>query len=81
MVPDEEALESLLANLVICLQTLVELNSSRPNDNGQSPALDSGLRAISNFAREICGECAPNNYTQALKESTDHIQELARKIA
>lgn len=80
VVPDEEALESLLANLVICLQTLVELNSSRPYDNGHSPALDSGLLAISNLAREICGECVPHAYAPALKESMNQIQELARRI-
>ena len=81
VVPDEEALESLLANLVICLQSLVELNGSRPVNDGQSPALDSSLRAISNLAREICGECVPNNYAPALKDSMDQIQELARKFA
>jgi hypothetical protein len=80
VVPDEEALESLLANLVICLQSLAELNASRPNDKGQSPALDSGLRAVSNLAREICGECVPHTYAPALKESMDQIQELAGKI-
>jgi hypothetical protein len=35
MEPDEESLESLLANLVICLQSLVELNNSRPTGNGR----------------------------------------------
>ena len=79
-VPDEEALESLLANLVICLQSLVELSGSRPKNNGESAALDNGLRAISNLAREICGECVPRNYAPALKESMDQIHELAGKI-
>ena len=32
--PDEEALESLLANLVICLQSLLEINSSIVTANG-----------------------------------------------
>lgn len=79
--PDEEALESLLANLVICLQSLLELNSSRPTGNGQSATLDAGLRSISNLAKEICGECVPRVYAPALKESMDQIQELARRIA
>ena len=81
VVPDEEALESLLANLVICLQSLVELNGSRPGNGGQSDALDRGLNAIGNLAREICGECVPRTYAPQLKESMDQIQELARKIA
>jgi potassium channel LctB len=79
--PDEEALESLLANLVICLQSLVELNDSRPASNGQSASLDASLRSISKLAQEICGECVPRVYTPSLKESMDQIQELARRIA
>jgi ion channel len=81
VIPDEEPLESLLANLVICLQSLVELNGSRPKNGGQSDALDKGLSAIGNLAREICGECVPRNYAPALKESMDQIQELARRIS
>jgi Ion channel len=79
--PDEETLESLLANLVICLQSLVEIGDSRPTGNGQSATLDAGLRSISNLAKEICGECVPRVYAPALKESMDQIQELARRIA
>lgn len=81
VIPDEEPLESLLANLVICLQSLVELNGSRPKNGGQSDALDRGLSAIGNLAREICGECVPRTYAPQLKESMDQIHELARKIA
>lgn len=80
VVPDEDALESLLANLVICLQSLAELNGSRPKGNGPSRALESGLHAIGNLARDICGECVPRNYAPALKEAMDQIQELAGKI-
>jgi len=79
--PDEETLESLLANLVICLQSLAEKNGSRPSGDGQSAALDAALRSISNLAKEICGECVPRVYAPSLKESMDQIQELARRIA
>jgi potassium channel LctB len=79
--PDEETLESLLADLVICLQSLVEINGSRPTGNGQSATLDAGRRSISNLAKEICGECVPRVYAPSLKESMDQIQELARRIA
>jgi hypothetical protein len=79
--PDEETLESILANLVICLQSLAEINASRPTANGQSAILDAGLRSISNLAKEICGECVPRVYAPALKESMDQIQELARRLA
>lgn len=77
--PDEEAMESLLANLIICLQGLVEINGSLPN--GKAPALNAGLRSISQLANEICGECVPRQYAPELKESMDQIQELAHKIA
>jgi hypothetical protein len=79
--PDEETLESLLANLVICLQSLAEINGSRPTGNGQSATLHAGLRSICNLANEICGECVPRVYAPSLKESMDQIQELARRIA
>jgi hypothetical protein len=79
--PDEEALESLLANLVICLQSLLEINSSIVTANGQSASLAVGLKSVSGLANEICGDCVPHSYAPALKESMDQIQELARKIA
>ena len=81
MEPDEEALESLLANLVICMQSLFEINSSIVTANGQSASLAPGLKSISILANEICGDCVPHSYAPALKESMDQIQELARKIA
>lgn len=79
VMPDEETMDSLLANLIICLQGLAEVNGSLPNE--RSPALNAGLRSITNLANEICGECVPRSYAPALKESMDQIQELARKIA
>jgi hypothetical protein len=71
-------MESLLANLIICLQGLVEINGSLPN--GKSAALNTGLRSIANLATEICGECVPRQYAPELKGSMDQIQELARRI-
>jgi Ion channel len=78
--PDEEALESLLANLAICLQGVIDLQSAQPNGQQPSVALKSGLRAIGNLANEICGECVPRTYAPALKQWMDQIRELARKI-
>jgi potassium channel LctB len=79
--PDEETLGSILANLVVCLQSLVELSGHRPATNGQSTNLETALRAIGNLAQEICGECVPRVYAPALKESMDQIQELAHRLA
>jgi potassium channel LctB len=78
IMPDEETMDSLLANLIICLQGLAEVNGSLPN--GRSAALVAGLRSISSLANEICGECVPRVYAPKLKESMDQIQELARRI-
>ena len=79
IMPDEETMHSLLANLVICLQGLVEINGALPNF--RAPALDAGLRSVSSLANEICGECVPRVYAPELKESMDQIRELARKVA
>ena len=78
IMPDEETLHSLLANLVICLQGLIEINGSLPNE--RAPALNAGLRSVSNLANDICGECVPREYAPELKESMDQIRELARKV-
>ncbi len=80
LIPDEEALESLLANLVICLQALVELRGDRKSQEHDSVVLQGSIRAISHLAREICGECVPQNYAPALRESMDQIQEMARQL-
>jgi potassium channel LctB len=77
--PDEESMDSLLANLIICLQGLVDIKNSLPD--GGAAALNNGLRSIAALANDICGECVPRTYAPELKESMDQIQELARKIA
>ena len=79
MVPDEDTLASLLANLLICLQGLIEVNTSL--GAAHSPALDATLGSIGALANEICGECVPRQYAPELKRSLDQIQELARQIA
>ena len=78
VMPDEETLASLLANLIICLQSLVDIDNSLPS---RSANLNAGLKSIANLANEICGECVPRIEAPELKESMDQIQELARRIA
>ena len=78
VIPDEETMESLLANVIICLQGLTEIDNSLPS---RSMSLNLALRSISNLANEICGECVPHAYAPMLKDSMNQIQELARKIA
>jgi hypothetical protein len=79
VVAEEDVLESLLANLAICLDVLVDISKSFPS-HSRSPSLEAGLHAIANLAREICGECVPRVYTAALKKSMDQIQALAQQI-
>jgi potassium channel LctB len=79
--PDEDTLESILANLLICLQSLVELSESCPEENDESANLDAALHGIGNLAKEICGECVPRVYAPALKGAMDQIQSLAERLA
>jgi len=78
LLPEEDALESLLANLALCLTALIDLLNSQPQ---RSTALDADLKTISNLANEICGECVPRTYAPALKRWMDQIQEMAKRIA
>jgi potassium channel LctB len=79
--PDEETLESILANLLICLQSLVELSEFCPKKDGESANIDAAFRAIGALAREICGECVPRVYAPALRGAMDQIQALAERLA
>ena len=63
---NEEELESLLANLVICLQSLLEINSLIVTANGQSASLAGGSKSVSGLANKICGDCVPHSYAPAL---------------
>ena len=78
LLPEEDAMESLLANLALCLTFLTELLNSQPQ---RSQGLTAGLRTIGSLANEICGECVPQTYAPALKQWMDQIQDLAKKIA
>src|SRR6185295_1647197 len=78
VMPDEETLASLLANLIICLQSLVDIDNALPS---RSANLNAGLKSIANLANEICGECVPHTYAPDLKGSMDQIQMLASRIA
>jgi hypothetical protein len=80
LLPDEQPIESLLANLAVCLRELIEL-LTHSNKQDRSVGLESNLRSISVLAREICGECVPRAYAPDMKQWMDQIQELARKIA
>jgi hypothetical protein len=62
ILPDEEALESLLANLAICLQGVIDLQSSSRTSNndpcrwmrGCTPLAISPTKSAENAATELC---------------------------
>lgn len=80
-VPDEQVLESILANLTAVLRELNDLLIWLPDAQRRSATLQANLRCMTALANEICGECVPRTYAPALKEWMDRIHELARRIA
>jgi hypothetical protein len=79
--PDEQALESILANLAAALRELQELLLCLPATQPRSPTLATNLRVMAALAAEICGECVPREYAPALRGWMDRIRELAGRIA
>ena len=80
-VPDEQVLESILANLCACLRELSDLLHSLADAPQRSATLQANLRSMAARANEICGECVPRAYAPAMRGWMDRIQELARQIA
>jgi len=78
ILPEEDAMESLLANLALCLTSLSDFLTSQSQ---RSTSLRLELRTISNLANGICSECVPRTYAPALKQWMDQIQETSKKIA
>ena len=62
--------------VITCLPTSREVEALLQGPDG----LEAGLRSVGTLAAEICGECVPRQYAQALKNSMDQIRELARRI-
>ncbi|MBI2080530.1 MAG: hypothetical protein HYT86_02215 [candidate division NC10 bacterium] len=80
-VPDEQVLESILANLCAGLRELSDVLRRLADAPQQSATLKTNLRAMSALANEICGHCVPRTYTQALTGWMDQIQDLARRLS
>lgn len=79
--PDEQVLESILANLCAGLRELSDLLRGLADAPQRSATLQANLRSMAVRANEICGECVPRAYAPALRGWMDRIQELARQIA
>ena len=80
-VPDEQVLESILANVAACLEALQELLRCLPEESRRSSVLTKNLDKINAKAVQICGDCVPREYAADLTEWMDRVQELAGQIA
>lgn len=78
--PEEEILESILANLAANMQELSDLLLCLPVEHHLSHNLRRNLRSVHRLASEICGECVPRTYAPDLKDWMDRIQEQSRRL-
>lgn len=80
IVPDEGALESILANLAANLQELGDLLLCARPGKEPSATLASNLRSVRDLADGICGDCVPRAHAPHLRTWMDRIQEHGRRL-
>jgi len=73
--PEETALEGILASLEILLRELREL--LRCVSFERSAYLRKNLEGVSRYAEEICSDCVPRRYAPHLREWMDEIKKTA----
>lgn len=78
--PEEAALETILANLAASLREMCELLVCLPRSPGRSATFKKNLHNMAILADEICGECVPRDYAPELKVWMDDIQRLAGRL-
>jgi hypothetical protein len=78
---DEQAFESILANLAAVYREFGHLLECAPARHPRPSTLDATLRRMKSLASEICGDCVPREYAGELKGWMDRNQELSRLIA
>lgn len=79
-VPEEEVLESILANVAAGCHELGDLLTCFPATVPRSHAMSRTLQSMSIMAREICGECVPRQYAADLRYWMDQIQHEADRL-
>jgi potassium channel LctB len=79
-VPEEEVLESILANVAAGCRELGDLLGCLPADYERSHAMTGTLRSMSTLAQEICGHCVPRVYAADLQYWMDQIQHEAERL-
>lgn len=81
LAPDEGVLEAILAGLASVFREFSELLKCVPAQRAEyPPALTSSLATMSRLAREICGDCVPRAFAQALRTWMDQIQRIAGQL-
>jgi len=78
--PEEQALESILASIAAALEVLNELLGCLPAESRESPVLQTELRHIHIRAVEICADCVPREYAADLSAWMDRVQEQAARL-
>jgi hypothetical protein len=81
MAPDEDVLESILAQVEGGLREFGNLLSCLSPARRASPALATNVRTMAGLAEEICGECVPREYAPQLKNWMDRVQGHARGLS
>jgi len=79
-IPDEQVLESILANLAEGLRELNDLLQCKPLPREPSATLRTTLGSMARLANEICGECVPRHYAPNMTSWMNRIQELAHSL-
>lgn len=79
-VPEEEVLESILANVAAGCHEMGDLLACLPQSAVRSHSMTGTLNSMSVMAREICGECVPRHYAADLRYWMDQIQHEADRL-
>ncbi len=79
--PEEQALESILASIAASLEVLNELLGCMPAESRKSRLLSRELHNIHLGAVEICADCVPRDYAEDLAAWMDRVQQQAEKLA
>jgi potassium channel LctB len=79
-IPEEEVLESILANVAAGCRELGDLLACLPPGYPRSHAMNGTLHSMMVLAHEICGECVPRDYAADLRYWMDEIQRQADRL-
>lgn len=79
-IPEEQALESILASIAAGIEVLHELLDCMPEEARRSATLQRELRQIRGRAVDVCADCVPHQYTAELADWMDRVQRQAERL-